>query len=190
MEDRIKLPFGFNVAPLQADVAKIDRMEIEWTEHFVRSNYEGTWSAIPLMAAKGATHPIKMLYSDPTIDEYVPTPFLEACDYLKEVIESFKCDLRNCRLMKLTTGSVIKEHRDHDLGFEKGTIRVHIPVQTNPGVSFYLNSTQVVLNEGTCWYLKLADLHSVTNTGADRIHLILDMKVNEWLEEQLRTKSN
>ena len=38
--------------------------------------------------------------------------------------------------MRLAPGSVIKEHRDHDLCFEDGMVRIHIPVVTNAGVDF------------------------------------------------------
>jgi len=30
--------------------------------------------------------------------------------------------------MRLTPGSVIKEHHDNDLSFEQGLVRIHIPV--------------------------------------------------------------
>ena len=69
--------------------------------------------------------------------------------------------------MRLTPGSVIKEHRDHDLRFEDGTVRLHIPVVTNDCVDFRLNGLPCPMAAGSCWYLWLSDPHSVANRGPE-----------------------
>jgi hypothetical protein len=90
--------------------------------------------------------------------------------------------------MRLAPGSVIKEHTDHDLRFEEGRVRIHIPILTNPDVEFYLNGLRVVLTAGSCWYLRLSDPHRVANRGkTDRVHLVIDLQVNEWLTEVFRS---
>lgn len=185
MKDRIQLPFQFNVEKLQQDVLQIEQNTDTWIDHFVQQNYEGNWSVIPLRGTKGATHPVQMIYSDPTVDEYEDTPFLQNGTYLKDVLDQFKTELQAVRLMKLSTGSIIKEHRDHDLDIESGVVRIHIPIITNDQVEFYLNNSRVIMKEGTCWYLRLSDHHRVVNHGPDRIHLVLDMKVNDWLKKLL-----
>jgi hypothetical protein len=84
--------------------------------------------------------------------------------------------------MRLTAGSMIKEHEDVDLSFEDGSVRLHIPVVTNDGVDFQLNGARVVLEAGSCWYLRLSDPHSVANRGTeDRVHLVIDAFVNDWI---------
>jgi hypothetical protein len=84
--------------------------------------------------------------------------------------------------MRLTAGSVIKEHHDVDLSFEDGIVRLHIPVVTNDAVDFRLNGTRVVMQAGSCWYLRLADPHSVVNRGVeDRVHLVIDAETNDWV---------
>ena len=84
--------------------------------------------------------------------------------------------------MRLAPGSVIKEHRDHDLSFEQGMVRIHIPVVTNEGVDFRLNGLRCVMPAGSSWYLRLSDPHSVANRGADdRVHLVIDAGVNDWV---------
>jgi hypothetical protein len=84
--------------------------------------------------------------------------------------------------LKLTAGSRIREHRDYDLGFAEGQMRLHIPVTTNPDVQFFLDAHRVELQEGECWYLDLSLPHWVENRGAtDRIHLVIDCELNEWL---------
>ena len=61
-------------------------------------------------------------------------------------------------------------------------MRLHIPVVTNDQVEFMLNRTRVVLEAGSCWYLRLSDPHSVANRGTeDRVHLVVDALVNDWI---------
>ncbi|MGR4866399.1 aspartyl/asparaginyl beta-hydroxylase domain-containing protein [Caulobacter sp. LARHSG274] len=183
--DRARLPLSFDSAGLRGDLDKLS--SIAWTSHFVRQNYEGDWSVIPLRCAAGETHPIRMIYSDPTATVFEDTPMLAACDHFRAVVAVFACEVRSVRLMKLTPGSVIKEHTDLDLGVENGTARVHVPVTTNPGVEFRLNGARVEMKAGEAWYLRLADPHSVANRGAeDRVHLVLDLVVNDWLRGLVR----
>ena len=181
-QDRLQLPFQFDAHLMQQDLLKLQQTST-WIDHFVTQNYEGNWSVIPLRGPKGAQHPVMMIYSDPSCNEFENTPFLASSPYFQMVLAHFKCELEAARLMKLSKGSAIKEHRDHDLSFEDGVIRIHIPVITNPQVEFYLNNKQVVMEEGSCWYLRLSDPHRVTNFSEfDRVHLVIDMKVNHWLE--------
>ncbi len=118
LPDRVRLDMSFDVARLQEDLAILQ--EQEWINHFVTQNYDGEWSVIALRGPAGATHPVKMIYSDPTCTEFADTPFLDTSTYLRDVLSSFACPLLAVRLMKLTRGSRIKEHCDHDLAAEFG----------------------------------------------------------------------
>ena len=185
MNDRIKLPLSFNVEKLKSDL-EILINDSEWIDHFVKENYDGEWTVIPLRGPANATHPVLMIYSDPTCTEFENTFFLEKCLYFQEVLKSFRCELQAVRLMKLAPGSIIKEHKDHDLDAEAGNARLHIPITTNDKVLFKLNNERVILNEGECWYLRLSDPHSVENKGETaRVHMVIDVTVNEWLTNLL-----
>ncbi|HSH96560.1 MAG TPA: aspartyl/asparaginyl beta-hydroxylase domain-containing protein [Roseimicrobium sp.] len=184
MRDRLRLPFIFNRERLQADLRRLQ--EDAWVDHFVKQNYSGSWSILPLRGPANATHPVMMIYSDPSCSTFADTPFLERSPYLREVLATFECDLDAVRLMNLAVGSDIKEHRDHELSFEEGHFRIHVPVVTNPGVEFYLNGSRVIMNEGECWYLRLSDPHRVANRGeVDRVHLVIDGRVNDWVTNLL-----
>jgi hypothetical protein len=38
------------------------------------------------------------------------------------------------------------------------------------------------MQAGSCWYLRLADPHSVVNRGVeDRVHLVIDAETNDWV---------
>ena len=118
--------------------------------------------------------------------EFVDTELLTTMTYIPQVLASFHCELKSTRLMRLAPKSQIREHRDHDLDIANGVARIHIPIETNNDVRFVLNDESVTLNAGDCWYLRLADLHSVDNAGeSDRIHLVIDVIANDWLREQL-----
>lgn len=181
LPDRLQLPLRFDVAKMQADLCRLESGE--WLEHFVKQNFDGMWSVIPLRGAAGATHPVMMMYSDPSCVDFADTPFLSRCGYFPEVLAAFPFPLDSVRLMKLTPGSVIKEHRDHDLAFETGAVRIHVPVTTHPQVDFLLNGDRLDLQEGTAWYLRLSDPHSVANrSDRDRVHLVIDARRSPALD--------
>src|SRR6185295_4797893 len=90
--DRLELPLRFDAALLQRDLAALSATDFRL--HFVKQNYSGNWSVLPLRCKKGATHPVQMIYADPTTTEFVDTPFLDACPYFKEVLTSFQCELQ------------------------------------------------------------------------------------------------
>ena len=183
LPEKVRLPFQFDKTLLVNDLNKIYG---DWTEHFVKDNYSGDWSVIPLRGPKGAVHPIQMIFSSPGVKDFEDTPFLENCDYFKQVINTFQTKITSVRLMKLGAGSEIKEHQDYDLDEENGIVRLHIPVVTNDKVEFFLNRKRVVMEAGECWYCRLSDPHSVYNRGTEaRVHMVLDMELNGWLQNLL-----
>jgi hypothetical protein len=184
LPDRLRLPFTFAPDLLARDLRKLS--SVEWIRHFVKQNYDGDWSVIPLRGKAGAKHPVMMIYSDPAAKEFEDTPMLAGSPYFREVLDSFQCPLQAVRLMRLTPGSLIKEHADLELSVEEGTARIHVPVVTNAEVEFYLNRSRVVMEAGSAWYLRLSDPHSVHNKGAtDRIHIVIDAVANDWVKDVL-----
>jgi len=182
MQDYLKLPLTFDPVLLKQDLNLLQ--ECEWIDHFVTQNYEGNWSVLPLRGPAGAEHPVMMIYSDPTCSDFSDTPYLDQCPYLREVLGCFKSELHAVRLMKLAAGSKIKEHRDYDLSFEDGVVRLHIPITTNPEVKFYLNQERIIMGEGECWYLRLSEPHRLMNDGeTDRVHIVIDAAVNDWMQD-------
>jgi hypothetical protein len=180
MVNALKLPFKFEPQKLKEDLLKI-RAD-EWYPHFNKSDYEGEWEGVALRAPDGATHPILQLAPHPGIKEFTWTDILARCSYFKEVLNNFKCPLKSIRLLKLKPGSIIKEHADSFLAFEEGEARIHIPIQTNTDIYFYLQSRRIIMNEGETWYLNFSLKHRIENRSKmDRIHLVIDCDVNEWL---------
>jgi hypothetical protein len=135
--DRLQLPLSFDPVLLRRDLDALSATP--WTAHFVRQNYEGDWSVIPLRCMAGETHPIRMIYSDPAATDVRRHAVPGGLPVLPRGDRRLRLPVRSVRLMRLTPGSVIKEHTDLDLGVESGSARIHIPVTTNPDVEFLLN---------------------------------------------------
>ena len=191
--DRIKLPFVFDPSKMKNELLKL--RDEEWIEHMNKLGYAGSWKILPFRGPANAVHPIQLINCDPSCKEFKNTELLERCEYFQEILEKFECSLLNVRLMNLLPGSIIKEHTDMDLSIEDGIARFHVPVLTNPKVVFFVNRKKVKMKEGECWYLKLSDPHAVANySNGDRIHLVIDCEVNDWvinaLNEGINVKQN
>jgi hypothetical protein len=182
MQSSFRLSPTFDATRLQADLAGI--VAAEYVPHFNTHYYQGDWSAVPLRSIGGRADQI---YPDPTKkNAFADTPLLARCPYVREVLAAFPCPQQSVRFLRLKAGSIVKEHTDLDLGYEDGEVRLHIPVRTNPDVVFMLDGRRVVMREGECWYNNFNLPHSVENRGAaDRIHLVIDCVVNEWLDALL-----
>jgi hypothetical protein len=181
-----KLPFSFDAKGLQSDLEQI--AIADWPLHFNRGYFQGAWTGVALRSCNGLP---TQLYSDPTITgPFADTPVFAACPNARAALTVFQCPLLSVRFLRLSAGSVIREHRDYDLGFDLGQVRFHIPVFTNSDVDFFLDAHKVEMKEGECWYLDLGLPHWVKNRGAtDRIHLVIDCEVNEWLSDLLASMS-
>jgi hypothetical protein len=182
--DRVKLPLALDGAALEADLRRIEARD--WTRHVVRQNYRGDWDVLPLRHAAGETHPIRQAMPVPGAIAHVDSPLLAGASYIGSVLTRLRCSLRNVRLMRLTAGSAILEHCDPGMNAESGLVRLHAPIRTGGRVSFRVNGTPVVMAPGELWYLRLSDPHAVDNDDAvDRVHLVIDAEVNDWLEAML-----
>lgn len=75
---------------------------------------------------------------------------------------------------RLPAGAEIAAHTDNQYSLIRAH-RIHIPVETNPQVSFFVGGESRALKEGELWEIDNSQLHAVKNEGnADRIHLIVD----------------
>ncbi len=178
MKPSLKLPLRFDAARLQDDLRQV--LAEEFVPHFNTGYYQGDWSVVPFRSVGGRANHI---YPDPTArNAYADTPLLERCPYVRQVMASFLCPQQAVRFLRLKAGSSIKEHTDYNLGYEDGEVRLHVPVVTNPEVEFVLNGVRIDMKEGECWYHDFNLRHRVANRGeTDRVHLVLDCEVNDWL---------
>jgi hypothetical protein len=173
----LKIPFDFSEVKLLADLQICSTFQ--FTPHFNTRDYTGDWTSISLRSPSGEVNNI--VAHAGSWKDYKDTPVLKKCQYFSEIIASFHCEKESIRLLKLAPGSKIKEHTDLDLSYADGLFRIHIPIQTNPLVEFYINHKKVVMDVGTCWYGDFNLPHGVSNLGeTDRVHLVMDCVRNDW----------
>lgn len=93
-------------------------------------------------------------------------------------------------LARMPGGGVIKPHRDANPA-AKWPHKIHVPLQTNEAVTFFIDGIGHRLREGEAVEVDNMAIHGVENHGeADRIHLIFeyydaDQPEPEWLEAVL-----
>jgi hypothetical protein len=139
------------------------------------------------MALRSTDGDAATLYATPgSADTVRDTEILAALPNVAAALGRIQCPLRSVRLLRLAAGGAIREHRDDDLRFHEGEARLHIPLATNAAVEFYVDDKRVMMEPGECWYLDLSLPHRVSNRGTtDRVHLVVDCRVNEWLTAQV-----
>ncbi|HEX7956022.1 MAG TPA: aspartyl/asparaginyl beta-hydroxylase domain-containing protein [Pyrinomonadaceae bacterium] len=177
-----KLPLAFDAAALKADLERIPAGE--WVAHFNRGDYEGEWKGLALRSTTGRANQLFTFAQDTT--EAADTPVLGQCPYFRRVLAAFECPIHAARLLSLGPGSKILEHSDVDLGGEDGLLRVHVPVVTDGRVEFFVGGRRLLMAEGEAWCIDFSLPHRVTNgSDKDRVHLVVDCRVNGWLESLL-----
>lgn len=180
----LRLPLSFDPPRLQEDAAVF--AADEWIAHFNRPVYQGDWSGVALRAVPGAG---VALFPDPSATQaFADTEAMRRLRYIPEVLDAIPCAKNSVRLLKLAAGSSIRRHRDYYLGPEDGEVRLHVPVRTNADVEFVLDDRRVPMAQGELWFLNFNKYHSVDNRSAeDRVHLVIDCVVNDWLRRLLDT---
>jgi len=181
LPDRLLLAPAFDALALLAEARALP--EDAWLPHFNTAYYEGDWSGIALRSPGGRLS----IYPDPNPTEpYADTPHFARCPQLHAALARLETEVSSVRFLRLGPGARIREHRDYLIGLEYGEVRVHVPLETNADVQFVLASRAWPMRAGECWYVDVTQPHSVHNAGsADRIHLVVDCAVNDWLRAEL-----
>ena len=113
---------------------------------------------------------------------------------INDILAKIPSTFERVRFMKIKANSGIGKHSDRidkDFGIEDGNIiRIHVPIRTNDQVEFYLweGKEKLVnyLEVGHYYYVDVRAPHAVTNNSdVDRIHLVIDVYVNEEIRKLL-----
>ncbi len=161
-----RLPLLFDVSRLQHEVAQF--AEQEWQRH--PTGFVGN-SAVRLISADGGEN-------DDFVGHMAPTPQMQRCPYIQQVLAGFRVVLGRSRLMRLGPGATVPPHSDVNYcWFHR--IRIHIPVFTSPRVSFSCGGQTVHMAAGEAWVFDNWREHAVHNDGdSDRVHLVVDTTGN------------
>lgn len=159
----IQLPLLFDAQRLLAEINALDASC--WRDH--PQKFPGNF-ALPLISVEG----------DPANDGVAgpmrPTPNLEHCPYLMQVLEKIGAVWGRSRLMKLSGHAEVKPHVDLNY-YWRERVRVHVPVVTQPAVRFICGDEEVNMKAGECWLFDTWRMHRVINdAAAERIHLVAD----------------
>jgi hypothetical protein len=130
-----QLPVLFETARLQAEVAALPAQA--WAAHPDR--LPGN-SAVRLISAGGAE-------TDSSQGRMLPTPWLAAMPYLRQVLAGFGVVWSRSRLMRLAPGVGVPEHADINHHWHT-RVRVHIPIFTRPQVRFHCDGQSVHMAAG------------------------------------------
>ena len=158
-----RLPIRFDHEALAAEVARVS--EDAWQAH--PSGFPGN-DALLLVSKEGDPH------DDATHGPMRPTPVLAQLPYLRQVLAGLDTVIGRTRLMRIAPEAEASPHVDTAY-YWWDRVRVHVPVQTNPGVEFHCGPDQVHMAAGETWVFNTWGRHRVTNPGPrPRIHLVAD----------------
>lgn len=97
-------------------------------------------------------------------------------------------------LARMAPGGVIHPHRDENPA-AKWPHKIHVPLLTNPDVTFFVDGTGYHFAEGEAVEVNNMGVHAVRNSGStDRIHLIfeyynLDQPEPDWIEPLVQAQA-
>jgi hypothetical protein len=167
----MKLQTRFIQLPVQVDADLLAReiaafSESDWLPH--PAGYEGN-DFLPLISAHGDPH------NEGFDGPMRPTPFLSPeRPYLLEVLGALGAVLGRTRLMRLSGHAEVHEHADVNY-YWRERMRVHVPIVTQPTVSFHCGPEVVHMAAGECWVFDTWSLHRVINDQTHaRVHLVAD----------------
>lgn len=167
----IQLPVQYDAELLAREIASV--RESDWMPH--PAGYAGN-DFLSLISAHG--EPNNEAFEGPMR----PTPFLlSERPYLLEALGSLGAVLGRTRLMRLSGHAEVSEHVDVNY-YWRDRMRVHIPIVTQPTVTFYCGDASVHMAAGECWVFDTWSLHRVINDETRaRIHLVVDTVGGEGL---------
>jgi len=106
--------------------------------------------------------------------EMLPTRWLAAMPYVRQILSSFGVVWSRSRLMRLAPGAGVPDHADINHHWYT-RVRVHIPVVTWPEVRFHCGDEVVHMAAGEAWIFDNWRRHRVENKAPhERIHLVAD----------------
>ena len=158
----VKLPIRFDAEALEADVRALPKSA--WVPH--PTGFAGN-EAVRLITPGGRP-------TDDNSGAMGPTEELLSCPYILEVMAAIGSVWGRSRLMGLGAGADVPPHVDSHY-YWRTHWRIHIPVITNPAVTFKCGGESVHMEAGDCWVFDSFRGHTVRNGGTkQRIHLVLD----------------
>lgn len=158
----LQLPLRFDADALAAEVRALPATA--WDPH--PTGFVGN-EAVRLVTPHGEL-------TDAIEGPMAPTEHLRRCPEIMAVMAELGGVWGRSRLMALAPGAEVPAHVDAHY-YWRTHLRIHIPVITNPSVTFTCGDERVHMAAGECWVFDSFRWHDVQNEGTERrIHLVLD----------------
>lgn len=159
----IQLPLLFDAEALADEIVGLE--EQAWRPH--PQGYAGN-SMVPLVAVGGDAG------NEAFAGEMAPTPELQRCPRLQQVLAALGATIGRTRLMRLAGQAEVKRHVDQGYYWAE-RVRVHVPIVTQPTVRFECGDAAINMAAGECWIFDTWRQHRVINdASASRVHLVVD----------------
>ncbi len=177
------------------DIQKLidEAQTVERYHPYTKKPNVGGWTSISLRSAGGLTGEMgsnvsgDQKASDPKL--FSDTDLMKFTPYIAYLTKCVAGDdnggLLKVRLMMLEAHKVIGEHIDmFDGDHAKKVKRFHIPIITNPKISFFVNRKRYHLEAGNLYHIDVSQLHSVeNNSDMNRIHLVFDVLLTDRIAD-------
>jgi hypothetical protein len=165
----LKLPIRFSVETLEDEVRSLPQSA--WVPH--ATGFAGN-VAVRLATVGGGE-------TDAFEGPIRPTEHLARSPYIQQIMGELAGVWGRSRLMGLDPEAEVPPHVDVHY-YWRTHLRIHIPVITNPAVTFTCGDTSVQMAAGECWVFDSFRWHDVQNRGSERrVHLVLDTVPTERL---------
>lgn len=157
-----RLPLQFDAPALASEIGQFD--ESEWHPHVHTGAGD---AALPLVAVGG----------DPGNDDVRgamgPTPNLQRCPYLQQVIGSLGAVVGRASLVRVSGADLPAQVDTSYYGWQR--VRVHVPIITQPGARFVCGDAEVHMAAGECWVLDTWRTHRLIGAAQGScMHLVVD----------------
>ena len=148
----IQLPIRFCAETLSREVESLPPSA--WEPH--PQGFAGN-DAVPFVSVNGGLN-------DGFEGPMAATEHLRACPYIMALMEELGGTWGRSRLMGLAPGARVPRHVDIHY-YWRTHLRIHIPIVTNPGVTFTCGGDTAHMAPGESWIFDSFQLHEVHNAG-------------------------
>ncbi len=173
-----RLPVMFQAERMAQEVSALP--DWWWRKH-LGPFHDGGWESISLWAPDG-----NLFRQHSAGGTFAATPALRACSYVEDALSSFPGRRHRVRLMRLRPGSRILRHSDPMHAISRDLVRIHVPIETSPEVSFLIGGKELPLQPGEAWHIDVRFPHEVANRSSrNRVHLVADFIADDGLRHLL-----
>jgi hypothetical protein len=180
-----KIGEGIDIIPL---LNAVTRQRDLWKSNLLRQTFadsphadvEDVWLRFTDMAEFERTGDLKVVGDDLECIAYPAWHALPQAHHIVfNVMRRVEAErLGRVMITRLDPGKRIKPHSDVLGAYAGYYSRYHVPLQSQPGVSFRAGNEQVFMAPGELWWFDASAEHEVVNNSADdRVHLIIDVRV-------------